>query len=77
MPARSYQRGMKAYIDGSPLSGNPYDPSVCSKANSAWSDGWLDASRAWWRLRGREASWAGTIVDSSIQIDAWEPRRAK
>jgi hypothetical protein len=42
---------MKAYIDGSPLSGNPYNPSICSKANSAWSDGWLDASRARWRVR--------------------------
>ena len=76
MPTRSYQRGMKAYIDGSPLSANPYDASIRSKAN-AWRDGWLDASRTWWRLHGRETSAAAAIVSGSIESDAFKSPRAK
>jgi hypothetical protein len=48
--AQMYQHGMKAYIDGNPLSGNPYNSPVCPEAGKAWSDGWLEASRAWWRI---------------------------
>jgi hypothetical protein len=68
---------MKAYIDGSPLCGNPYNSAACSNANAAWSDGWLDASRAWLRVRGRAASSAGAIVDSSIHGNARKPGRAE
>lgn len=77
MPARSYQRGMKAYIDGRPLSANPYDASACSRTNSAWRDGWLDASRTWLRLHGREASSTAAIVGGSIEGEAFKSRRAR
>lgn len=44
--AQIYQHGMKAYIEGSPLSGNPYNSATRPEAHDAWSDGWLDAVRA-------------------------------
>ncbi|VTZ27436.1 conserved hypothetical protein [Methylocella tundrae] len=44
--AQIYQHGMKAYIEGSPLSGNPYNATTCPAAYDAWTDGWLDAMRA-------------------------------
>ncbi len=43
------QQGMTDYIEGIPLSSNPYDPSISVEAHEAWIVGWLDASRA----RGR------------------------
>jgi hypothetical protein len=43
------QQGMKDYLDGIPISRNPYDRSISVGAHEAWIDGWLDASRA----RGR------------------------
>jgi hypothetical protein len=47
--AQIYQHGMNAYIEGVSLNGNPYNPTICIEAHEAWTDGWLDASRA----RGR------------------------
>ncbi len=77
MPARSYQRGMKAFIEGRLLSANPYDASVSSKTNSAWRDGWLDASHAWFRLHGREASSTAAIIGGSIEGEGSKSWRAK
>jgi ribosome modulation factor len=51
--AQIYQHGMKAYIDGRPLSDNPYDQSALD-AHEAWADGWLEASRARWRIHALE-----------------------
>jgi hypothetical protein len=49
-----YQQGMRDYLRGIPLSGNPYNPAICMEAHDAWKDGWLDASRARGRLRALE-----------------------
>jgi hypothetical protein len=49
-----YQHGMRGYLEGIPLSGNPYNPAICIEAHEAWKDGWLDASRARGRLRALE-----------------------
>jgi ribosome modulation factor len=51
--AQIYQHGMKAYIAGAPLSDNPYDQSALD-AHEAWADGWLEASRARWRIHALE-----------------------
>jgi hypothetical protein len=45
---------MRGYLEGIPLSGNPYNPVICIEAHEAWKDGWLDASRARGRLRALE-----------------------
>lgn len=49
-----YQHGMRAYLEGVPLSGNPYNPALGIDAHEAWKDGWLDASRARGRRRALE-----------------------
>ena len=51
--AQVYQHGIKAFIDGNPLSDNPYRLS-CREAHEAWADGWLEASRARWRIHAME-----------------------
>ena len=51
--AQIYQHGMKAYISGASLSDNPYDQSAMD-AHEAWADGWLEASRARWRIHALE-----------------------
>ena len=48
--ASIYQHGMRDYLEGIPLSRNPYDPVISIEAHEAWKDGWLDASRARGRL---------------------------
>jgi hypothetical protein len=52
--AQIYQHGMKAYIAGDSLKDNPYDHDACFEAHEAWTDGWLEASRARWRLHALE-----------------------
>ena len=52
--AQTYQHGMKAFIEGSPLGGNPYDRVIELEFHDAWSDGWLNASRARRRIRALE-----------------------
>jgi len=52
--AQIYQHGMKAYVDGHSLGGNPYDQSAHREAHKAWTDGWLEASRARWRIHALE-----------------------
>jgi len=47
--ASIYQHGMRDYLEGIPLSRNPFDRIISIEAHEAWRDGWLDASRA----RGR------------------------
>ena len=49
-----YQDGMRSYVEGAPLSANPYNPAFSSEAYEAWKDGWLEASRARGRLRALE-----------------------
>ena len=49
-----YQHGMRSYLNGVPLSGNPYNPAHSIDAHEAWKDGWLDASRARGRARASE-----------------------
>jgi ribosome modulation factor len=44
-----YRQGVKAFLDGKPLSVNPYDPAVNSEAYEAWRDGWRDANHSRWR----------------------------
>ena len=68
---------MKAFIEGRLLSTNPYDASACSRTNNAWRDGWLDASRTWVRLHGREASSTAAIVGGSIEGEAFKSWRAR
>jgi hypothetical protein len=46
IPAYIYDHGTKAYNEGVPLSGNPFNPASSAAAHEAWRDGWLDASRA-------------------------------
>ena len=48
--ARVYQCGMKAFVAGVPLAGNPYKGADCD----AWSDGWHDASHARWRIHAHK-----------------------
>jgi ribosome modulation factor len=52
--AQIYQNGIKAYIDGRSLRDNPYDQSACREACEAWTEGWLEASRARWRIHALE-----------------------
>jgi hypothetical protein len=52
--AQIYQNGIKAYIDGRSLRDNPHDQSGCPEANAAWSEGWLEASRARCRIHALE-----------------------
>jgi hypothetical protein len=46
-----FQHGIRAYLEGLPLNGNPYNPASCFDEHEAWRDGWLDASRARERAR--------------------------
>ena len=43
------RQGMIDYLEGVPLSSNPYNRAISVEAHEAWVGGWLDASRA----RGR------------------------
>lgn len=52
--ARVYQQGIKAFLDGIPLAGNPYNGLVCVETCDAWSDGWHDANHARWRIHSRK-----------------------
>lgn len=52
--ARSYQQGVKAYLDSKLFSGNPYDAAIYPEAHDAWKDGWLDASRSRRRIHALE-----------------------
>ncbi len=52
--ARVYQRGMKDFIAGVPLAGNPYNGSDCVETCNAWSAGWHDASHARWRIHAHQ-----------------------
>jgi len=55
-PAQIYQRGIKAYIDGSPLADSPHNSSLYPEAHDAWRDGWLDARRALSRIHALEVA---------------------
>jgi hypothetical protein len=52
--AQVYQHGMKAFIDGIPLTGNPFDSALSPKTHQGWADGWLDARQARWRFHAHE-----------------------
>jgi hypothetical protein len=52
--ASIYQHGMRAYLEGIPLSRNPYDRMISIVTHEAWRDGWLDASRSRRRILALE-----------------------
>jgi ribosome modulation factor len=52
--AQIYQSGIKAYIDGRSLKDNPYDNCGNHDACEAWTEGWLEASRARCRIHALE-----------------------
>ena len=52
--AQVYQHGLKAYIDGITLTGNPHNVDVCEAMHGAWGEGWLEASRARSRMHSHE-----------------------
>ena len=57
--AQIYQHGVKAFLAGKPLSGNPYDPAFNLNEYEAWENGWHDANRSRERMHALEMKLRG------------------